>query len=621
MGDPVSSKHDVRSPSVATRASLVNTTPSRRWAWSSTLLGWAAVMSLGSCSDHRPTFDATDPARGPGGLIADKPVSSGDFPWDGTASPMPAAGATPPSDASLPSCDDNCRRHCGTLALSNPLDAAICPSLWGVGLDTRPVVAEEACRRLYADLIGRFPSADEAADCAGRPFGDTTRTLMATPEFVLLQQRRWADRLLYNNRAVSVERLFDMDRLVGKLYRGLVAYDAFAAVVSAHPALMRRLATPGDRAEGVFTLFIGRPPYENERSDFGRLYTMWENGYYDHPTLRMRLPDATLKFRCTSTASPDERGECTSVLWGYNELTLDPDIRARNGEMWSGLLRPEEWQKLQLPGRLLAQQPAFWEHAVDDVLVQYLGYDLGPSAPAVRAKLVEALFEYGGDIRAVHHAVVTSRLYLQSTTGAAPTAHRWTYGPLKQIEVETWLDTIERATGVSLGRCDHRLPQPELVLEEGGLAGMSLVQQSRWPLDDRGRVSREYRDLARTLGGCPENEVGGRFKAVSVLSTATQEAFVERVCNPGASPDRKGAAPIDKLLPAGTDAKRAIDPELADAILGHQVALFLGRAPRSEELAEARAAAEACGPKPCAAETFARPLCYAILSSSEMLFY
>ena len=61
---------------------------------------------------------------------------------------------------------------------------------------------------------------------------------------------------------VNFERAYDMDELVGKAYRGRVAWDQFAAVTSAHPVLMRRLDTPGDRAEYVFRLFLGRPPYE-----------------------------------------------------------------------------------------------------------------------------------------------------------------------------------------------------------------------------------------------------------------------------------------------------------------------------------------------------------------------
>ena len=68
-------------------------------------------------------------------------------------------------------------------------------------------------------------------------------------------------------------------------------------------------------------------------------------------------------------------------------------------------------------------------------------------------------------------------------------------------------------------------------------------------------------------------------------------------------------------------ADAALDSGLATAILEHQVGTYFGREPTEAEVAMAAAGAEACSPKPCSAESFARPLCYALLSSSEMLFY
>jgi hypothetical protein len=551
------------------------------------------------------------------------PVSNGEFAGDGTRDPAPAAGVAAPQGATIPSCDDLCQSQCASLALDNPVDAALCPVLWGVGLDTRPIDTAEACRRLFADLAGRFPTRAEVDDlCGGRAWGQVARRLLADDAFVEINQRLWADRLLYNNQAVSVERIFDMDRLVGKLYRGLVAYDQFAAVLSAHPVLTRRHATAGDRAEALVDLLLGRPPYEAERADLGRLYALWDNDYYDHPNLALRLPDAYVNYRClTASGEPDPatKGECTSVLWGYNELILQPDIRARGGKMWSGLLRSEEWEKLQAPGRILAQQQrAFWEAAVSDVLQQYLGYDIGTAVPAVREQLVDYLLRYNGDIRAAHHAVVTSQVYLQSAAGPSPTAHRWTYGPLKQVEAETWIDTIKHTTRFPLSRCDHRIPEPELLLRSKSVAAYALVQGSRWEMAADG-VVRDYRDLARTLGGCPENDAGSRFKTVSILGTATQEGFVMRLCNPTLATSE--GAPAASLLPPGVDPRRALDPALGQNILEHQMGLFFSRGPTAEETADARQAAEACTPKPCTAESFARPACYALLSSGEMMFY
>ena len=35
------------------------------------------------------------------------------------------------------------------------------------------------------------------------------------------------------------------------------------------------------------------------------------------------------------------------------------------------------------------------------------------------------------------------------------------------------------------------------------------------------------------LGGCPENQAGGRFSTVSILTTASQEEFVRETCQLG----------------------------------------------------------------------------------------
>ena len=84
---------------------------------------------------------------------------------------------------------------------------------------------------------------------------------------------------------------------------------------------------------------------------------------------------------------------------------------------------------------ILAREVGFWEHAVDEVMQQYLGYDLGTLVPAARQELIEYLLAHGGDIRAAHYAVLTSQVYRSSAEGATDTTHRWTYGPLKQVEV------------------------------------------------------------------------------------------------------------------------------------------------------------------------------------------
>lgn len=590
----------------------------------------AGLAALGACAESDPLFDAQHPAEGPGAMVGEA-TAWNDLaarPFRGGDDTLPARRlVTPPPGPAAPDCDATCRAHCDAAALDNPVNRGICEGLWGVGLEPRAVDVAEACRRLYADTIGRFPTlAEVQTQCLSRPWTEVVSDLLATDAFVRNNERRWADRLLYNNEALSPARIYDADLLVQKLYRGLVPYDLFAQVISAHPVLTRRYATSGDRAEALFRLFLGRPPFERERADLARLYVLWDNHYYEHPSFG-RVPDAFIRFACVDDdgeRDPETAGECASVLWGYRELILEPDVRMKDGRLWSGVLSPAEWSRLEEPGRIVAAQPAFWERAVDDVLDQYLGYRLSNLAPEVRENLVDYFLEYGADIRALHFAVLTSALYLQSARAPddpIAASYRYTWGPLKQAEVEAWIDTIENVTGTDLGSCDFRLPDPGRLMDRDTIGSYALMQHSDWTFRDDGeRIDTRYLELARSLGGCPENLAGGRFKTVSILTTATQEGFVTALCNP-ALLDERAAAPIEALLPAGMIAKQALTSDIASQILAHQVATFFAREAAPDEDLAAIMAADECTPKPCTAEAFARPLCFALLSSAEMLFY
>ncbi|MFW6057990.1 MAG: hypothetical protein ACOC9W_03955, partial [Persicimonas sp.] len=184
---------------------------------------------------------------------------------------------------------------------------------------------------------------------------------------------------------------------------------------------------------------------------------------------------------------------------------------------------------------------------------------------------------------------------------------------------ETWLDTISETTGRDLSDCDRRLPEPDQLINSDHLGALSLVKHSDWEFDEQGNLRTEYRDLARTLGGCPRNESASRFRIVSILTTSQQLNFVNEVCDPAL--ESGGAAPTERLLPDGIGPDGAVDADLATDIVTHQTRRFYSREPTDAELEDARSHGEACQREVCTAEEFARPACFALLSSSEMLFY
>lgn len=574
---------------------------------------------VSACGEDPLPFDPEHPARGPSELLPS--ASKGETTdYGGGRDAVPSAFTTTDGTA-LSACDSNCQSHCDSQTLTNPANVGMCPSLWGLGITGTPIVETEACRRLYADTLGRMPSHDEIeSDCLGKDWNAVVAKLLASKDFVRVNRRMWADRLRYDTEAVSVERVFDMDRIVTALYEGRISYDQFASITSAHPVLTRRYDTEKDRAEAAIWTFLGRPPFGNESADLGRLYHLWTNDYYDHPQLGVRLPDAYIRYSCL-----DQTGECTSTEFGFQQLVLQPDTRAIGNDdrlmMWSGFLSAEEWDKLQAPGRLLSQQWAFWEHAVNVVLEQYLGYPLATMVPEVGERLTRYLLDNDGDIRSVHYAVLTSYAYLQSTAGALPDAPPYTHGPLKQTEAETWVDSLNALVGAELQKCDIRLNRPYDFLRDGSPYGLALVQDSDWTLnEDMDGIRESYRDLVQALGGCPDNSQGGRFKITSVLTTANQLNYAGQLCDPS-NEDTRQRVSTKALLPSGVDSSDATTEDLAAKIFDHQTRKFLARPASEEELTRARVHGAACAETRCSAEEFARPVCFALLSSAEMLFY
>lgn len=576
-------------------------------------------IAMLACAEEPLAFDPEHPARGPSELLPSAPKGDTSA-YTGGRDAVPKTLSTA-DGAPLAACNAECQAHCDSLGLTNPANVALCPSMWGLGLTASPIVETEACRRLFADTVGRMPAYDELEkECLGKDWNAVVAKLLTSKDFIRVNRRIWADRLRYDTEAVSVERVFDMDRVVTALYEGRISYDQFAAVASAHPVLTRRYDTERDRAEAAIWTFLGRPPFGNESADLGRLYHLWRNDYYDHPQLGVRLPDAYIRYDCL-----EQTGECTSTGFGFEQLVLQPDTRAiRQGDrlmMWSGFLSADEWDKLQAPGRLLSQQWAFWEHAVNMVLEQYLGYPLATAAPEVGERLTRYLLDHDGDIRSIHYAVLTSHAYLQTAAGADANAPQYAHGPLKQTDAEVWVDSLNALAGAEPGKCDIRLNRPQDFLRQASPYGLALVQESDWTLNDKmNGVRGNYRNLVQALGGCPDNSQGGRFKITSVLTTANQLNYAGQLCDPSGERSRLRVS-TKALLPSGVDGSDATTEELAAKIFDHQTRKFLARPATTEELDRARMHGANCALSRCSAEEFARPVCFALLSSAEMIFY
>jgi len=78
---------------------------------------------------------------------------------------------------------------------------------------------------------------------------------------------------------------------------------------------------------------------------------------------------------------------------------------------------------------------------------------------------------------------------------------------------------------------------------------------------------------------------------------------------------------IASLLPANVTPNTALTPELAQRIVDYQTRTFFARSATTIENDQAAVNGAECQAAQCNAEDFARPACFALLSSSEMIFY
>jgi hypothetical protein len=446
---------------------------------------------------------------------------------------------------------------------SNAINAALLPILAKDGVG--PVLAGDAelCRRYAIDLTGVAPSfADYQDHCRGKSPGEMADYFMQLPAYVRVNQRRWADAFLYDNRRTWYQYITDLDAQVGSLYSGALTYPDFVAVAVAHPAFVGRFLGENVVAY-AYQNFLGRDALPEERQDMLALYRMWRG----RPASDLGLTYSSYSS-CVDTSQCDEgrvceTGYCTDLA-NYVELYLDPAecagplgavactstmtgasvVLQGTDPMPLGGLTSDQWETLRAPGRAIAKLPGFWETACDAALRTYTGwwiagYELpGYEVSEVRASLAAFFRQTGGDIRKLEREVLTSALY---TSAATPhdlnDTVQWHRGPTKQMTAETWLDSVGAMAGVGLGSCDWRYPNtsarwlpPRLVPLQGQVDGFN------------------YGDAARVLGGCPDQEAQLRVTSAGVLVAKEQRDVLAAVCTSTAATAVAGTADTPSLV-------------------------------------------------------------------------
>lgn len=586
--------------------------------WFGVALAVASLVVPG-CKDEGASSD--DAADTTAATATDGPAST----TTGTGSDT-ADESGSSSDGGLPPIDPDI---CPMLTFDNVVDEASCPEIQGRGIEPEIADEVELCRRMFLDLTGAAPTGDDfAATCEGRSAGEIADELMATDAYVLTGQRIWADKLRMTSTVTYFEYVESIDELVQQMLRGEITYPEFGIQVATHPGYAGRF--DGQDLVGYnFLAMLGRDAAPHERLDLQALWHMWEERFVEmHPTYYFGYsPVVVNTISCQYTP-----WLCHSELWGHNSVIIPwlvPDDYDYEGPNVLPVedLTDEQWAELRKPGELLVQQPSFFEAAVDDALVRYLGYKAGVDIPLVRQVLVDMLVS-SGDLRQIEREVLTSQLYLMAAQYPDPegtleeegSPDFW-HGPMKQMSAELWLDSVEKLTALDLGSCDHRFPEviagapaPDAPYElyVWHPNAYPKDQDPIWPAEAN-KPDYTYRDLARLLGGCPDQESQLRFVGTGVMISLAQSTIAQGVC-------AQVAADSPMLLPGlmSDDTQAATYEAIADHV--HE-AITLRPIPADLDEAVADLVDGCAGDAECNAGVLSFHLCSALVGSGDFLFY
>jgi hypothetical protein len=365
-------------------------------------------------------------------------------------------------------CDENPDPHC-----AHAIDRLIVPRLRALGFEPRDGDALRVCRRLAIDLVGRIPTLEELGTCVGESPAQRVDTFMQKPEYVLVQQRSWAEAFGFNSFLMWYGDAYDLDRIVGRLYTGELDYAAFAGEVAYHPGFYA-LHQGDDWTAHLFYTFLGRTAREDEIAGMRPLTQVFESRifcdaaiwqasyqfeledgwppaeaatYADQGCIALGSEEFALNFcncevgygsvgcRSTTLGTEIDFGieGCPDIENGYTHASyyrvgeLSPGLgndRLVNDdeETLGGPLQPYAplpgalRDRMRGIGRALAARTDFWEAAADRELTRFLGWWKDGvrrpdfDLPEVRALLASEL-QKTGSVREIQKLILTSVLY------------------------------------------------------------------------------------------------------------------------------------------------------------------------------------------------------------------
>lgn len=504
----------------------------------------------------------------------------------------------------------------------------------------------ELCRRLYVDLTGVLPSAEEyTANCKGKKVADMVGALMATEDYVTSRKKYWAERFGYNDSRTWYQNIIQLDALVDQLYRGKLSFSDFVAQAAVHPGLTSVDESDG-RVNAAMEALLMRDATLPEVQDLANLYRVFQAVQGVDPKIPDFKPQRVeiLPCRCAGPLrSTCQQSQLVNPDGSSLDVTLplrDPSAANCQGDPLNSFLEEEATSDEQVillsAGDVLKQSPDLYSRNAAAALQRYLGYDavalidtLGPS--------LGAYFRSKNSMVALETEIFTSVLYRESQfPKAAPNDCNGKpsplfAGPRKKLSAEPYLASIAKFTGHAYGVCDYRFQAQEYARHVPGQSDVPSwapsPPTSQYPVLDANTNQPDFtfRDKARAVGGCADrlsffkNDDRGAYSEIA-LDRLTREACED----PAAS----------GMIPSGYSGDVSTTGLQSIATFQFQRALLA--APASDELTASVAAMQSCltadmaadgtptgvaQAMQCTAQTVPRRFCSALLKSARFSVY
>ncbi|RMG02113.1 MAG: DUF1553 domain-containing protein, partial [Planctomycetota bacterium] len=349
----------------------------------------------------------------------------------------------------------------------SPIDRLVTARLKELGIEPAPLCSDAVfVRRVYLDLLGMLPTAEEAKQFIDDPAPDKRAklidALLKRPEFVDYRALKWGDLLRIKSEfpiKLWPNAVQAYSQWVHAALEDNVSYDYF----------VRRLLTASGSNFREPPVNFYRAVQSREPKAIAQAVALTFMGVRPEAWTDEQWEAMSVFFSCIEYKSTDEWKE--EIVSFDIEKSLEPEIAAR----LKAARFPDGTKATIPPGTdprtvfadwlIRPENPWFARNIVNRVWYRLMGRgiihepddirdDNPPSNPALLAYLEKRFVESGYDLVELYREILNSRTYQQSSIPASgeadPTAEaNFAYYITRRLDAEVLIDAICQITGTS----------------------------------------------------------------------------------------------------------------------------------------------------------------------------